>query len=167
MISSNLMDCVCGVSEAPKSVNVFSSPPGTRMNLQAKSHGVGRIQGVTLHKVKSSLLYMSFKMQFQSLWDFSWRRAQLQLPFLTRFLPMSIKLCLHSWSNFFFTSAVGHLSYCRVKGQQPSFSLSYLEASKLWSIGQKLYIHCHAPKCGGRYAFFKGCLPVHTSLHTP
>lgn len=54
-----------------KSVNVFPRPLGTWMSLQAKSHGVGRIQGMTLDKVKSSLLYMSFKLQFQSLWDFS------------------------------------------------------------------------------------------------
>lgn len=41
-----------------KSVNVFPRPLGTWMSLQAKSHGVGGIQGMTLHKVKSSALHV-------------------------------------------------------------------------------------------------------------
>lgn len=146
-----------------KSVNVFPRPLGTWMSLQAKSHGVGGIQGMTLHKVKSSLLYMSFKLHFQSLWDFSWRRARLQFPFLTHFLPMPIKLCLHSWSHFFSCQLLAISVTVESRANNPAF-LSYLEASKLWSIGQKLCMLCHAPKCGGRHVFFKGCLPVQSFL---
>lgn len=112
--------CLCSL----KSVNVFPRPLGTWMSLQAKSHGVGGIQGMTLHKVKSSLLYMSFKLHFQSLWDFSWRRARLQFPVLTHCLSMPIKLCLHSWSHFLSCSRVScwpsQLPWSQ--GQQPSFS---------------------------------------------
>lgn len=118
---------------------------------------VGRIQGCDpLQGEVQSALHV-LQLQFQSLWDFSWRRAQLQFPFLTHFPPMPIKIYTVDLSFF-------HVSYWPSQlmwNQGPTtLSLSYLEASKLWSIAQKLYIHSHAPKYGGSLIFVQDCPPI-------